>query len=462
VMKIRLLEIFSGSVSLVALIKIALQWLMEPWIIRRIKNDLKTSASRQMKTHQILNVILVVVINLGIPAFSQVNPLNYFIEQGLKHSPVLKEIKNQVGSNGIDSLLIKARQRPQVSYNGLLYYAPVIQGVGYSEVITNISNISSAVYVTQRVFNQKSLEARYDKLDIMNQSLRISLRITENDLKKSITLQYLAACQVSDDLRFNREINASMKDEESILKQWVEKGLYKQTDYLSFMVQFRSQEIMLKMLDIQYQKEVTALNSLCGLPDTSYDQLELPQIVLFSRTNISVSPYLKRFTIDSLAILNEKLEIDQNYKPSFNWFSDAGLLSNVPREIGRNIGFSVGLSLSVPIYDGNQRKLNYEKLKIAENTRQNYAGYFKMQLSLELQHLYMELKKTREMMPLAEQQLAFAESVLSQDRNLLNKGEISVTDFVVALNNYISVKRSVNQVHVRILGIITEINYWNQ
>ena len=83
------------------------------------------------------------------------NSLDFFINQGLVHSPVLKDLGNQVSANRVDSLLVKAGQMPKVSYNGLLYYAPVINGIGYSEVITNISNITSVAYATQRIFNQK-------------------------------------------------------------------------------------------------------------------------------------------------------------------------------------------------------------------------------------------------------------------------------------------------------------------
>ena len=162
---------------------------------------------------------------------------------------------------------------PQVSYNGLLYYAPVINGIGYSEVITNISNITSVAYVSQRIFNQKAVDAQYSKLAIQNQSLRISSKITENDLKKAITLQYLTACSVSNDITFNKELLASSKNEELILKQLVEKGQYKLVDYYSFMVELKSQELLLNDLQIQYQKEISSLYTLCGLTDTIYAQL---------------------------------------------------------------------------------------------------------------------------------------------------------------------------------------------
>lgn len=415
-----------------------------------------------MNSKRLFLTFLFNLVIFELSSFAQVNSLDFFINQGLVHSPVLKDIGNQVNSNTVDSLLIKAGQRPQVSYNGLLYYAPVINGIGYSEVITNISNIKSVAYVSQSIFNRKVIETEYSKLGIQNQALRISSKITENDLKKAITMQYLAACSVSNDIKINSELLSSSENEEQILKQLVEQGQYKQVDYYSFMVELKAQELLVNDLHIQYQNEISSLFNLCGLNDTIYPQLAIPEIQLNSPANEANSPLFTRFFVDSLRIRNEKLQIDRKYSPSVNWFADAGLVNNKPQDMVRNFGFSAGLSLSVPIYDGRQRKLNYQKLEIAENTRINYAGYFKNQYSQQLQQLYTELKKNREIIPQVNQQLDFAGMVIKQDRNLLNTGNVSITEYVMALKNYIAVKRNLNQYQIKILQIITEINYWNQ
>ena len=413
------------------------------------------------KNLQIFKILFCLSI-LQLPSFAQVNTLDFFVNQGLIHSPVLKDINNQVSSNTVDSLLIKAGQKPQVSFNGLVYYAPVINGVGYSEVITNISNISSQAIVTQKIFNRKTIDALYSKSALQNQSLRGSYKISENDLRKAITLQYLSACFVSNELTFNKELLKSSIEEERILIQLVEKGLYRQVDYSSFLVELKGQELLLNDLLLQYQKEVSALNILCGLPEIAYEQLVLPDIKLNSPVDVTTSPFFTRFAVDSLKIQNEKLLIDRNYKPSVNWFSDAGVVNNIPSEIYKNIGFSVGLNVSVPVYDGQQRKLNYEKLKIAENSRTNYAGVFKQQFSQQLQQLYKELKMTEEIIPQITEQLNLEESVIKQQKNLINMGSISITDYVITLKNYITIKRSITQYQLKILQIITEINYWNQ
>lgn len=409
-----------------------------------------------------IEILLLLLFFSGMLSSAQEKNLDYYLTQGIIHSPVLKDLNNQISSGSVDSLLITAGHKPQVSYNGLAYYAPVINGVGYSEVITNISNITSVVYVSQRIFYQKLLDAQYSRIGIQNQTFRTTSKITEIELKKAITLQYLAACSVFNDIVFNGDLIKSSRDEEPVLKQLVEKGMYRQVDYNSFMVELASLDILYKDSQIQYRKELAALNLLCGLPDSAFTELQLPVIQLKAPVNLMSSVFFNRFLNDSMKIQNEKSLIDYNYKPAINWFSDAGLINNIPREITRNFGFSAGLSLTVPIYDGKQRKLNYDKLKLAENTRLNYADYFKQQYNQQLRQLYSELDDTRNILPVASNQLSLAESVINQDKSLLNAGNISVTDYVTALKNYISIKHNYNQFQIRILQIMTEINYWNQ
>jgi len=69
---------------------------------------------------------------------------------------------------------------------------------------------------------------------------------------------------------------------------------------------------------------------------------------------------------------------------------------------------------------------------------------------------------TEEIIPHVIEQLDLEESVIKQQKNLINIGNVSIIDYVTTLKNYITIKRSVNQYQLKMLQIITEINYWNQ
>jgi hypothetical protein len=130
--------------------------------------------------------------------------------------------------------------------------------------------------------------------------------------------------------------------------------------------------------------------------------------------------------------------------------------------IYKNFGASVGFSLSLPVYDGNQRKLNHEKLSHTESTRQSYQQTFGIQYNEQVRQLNRELEMTRKMIPEIKEELELAGSVIRQNKDLLNSGGVSITDYLLAVRNYIDIQQYLNLYEVKILQIVNEINYWRQ
>jgi len=97
---------------------------------------------------KILSLFLcVAIISTARP---QEKSLEYFIDAALKNSPLLKDYNNQIQSNLIDSSRIIARYKPQVNAVSNNLYAPVINGWGYDEIITNLRNFSELITVELR------------------------------------------------------------------------------------------------------------------------------------------------------------------------------------------------------------------------------------------------------------------------------------------------------------------------
>ncbi len=398
----------------------------------------------------------------SVTGISQVRSLDYFIQEGLTNSPLLKDLSNQVHSNSLDSLVVKATRLPQVNFNGLISYAPVVNGFGYSEAITNGGNLVSVVNVSQPLFNKKTVEAQYSEIGLRNQSVINAARLSERDLTKAITTQYLTTCAVFSDISFEKILLTQARDEENMLGSMVRSGLYKQTEYLSFILELQTLEFQLNDLQTQYQREFSELNLLCGISDTLSYELVLPDLALKISNSQHGYPFFQRYIIDSLRILNEHILIDRNYKPKIAWYTDAGMVNNDPVVIYKNLGISFGLSFSVPVFDGNQRKLSFEKLETTELTRQNYRNFFGIQYHQQLRQLNESLKRTSDLIPRLRTHLGLAESIVRQDKLLLNSGGISITDYVIALKNYLTIQSNLNQYQIRVLQIINEINYWKE
>ena len=310
---------------------------------------------------------------------AQEKTLEYYLSEGLKNSPLIADLHNQIQSNKVDSLLLRAGNKPQVGFKAYAYYAPVVNDFGYSTVLTNIANLTSVISVSQQIFVKKTTVLADRRISLQNQSVANAVHLTGNELKKNITSSYLDAYSTYSEIAFTRELFSLMKEEEKMLKDLAEQGIYKQTDYLSFQIDLKGQELSIRGLEIQFQKQVSNLNILCGIRDTGSVSFAKPVLGNSPAIQPGISSFLQRFRIDSLRIMNEQSLIDRKYKPAMNWFSDAGLINNDPRVIYQNFGLSFGLNFGFPIYDGNQRKLRHRQLSTEEETRKIYADAFKLE-----------------------------------------------------------------------------------
>lgn len=393
-------------------------------------------------------------------AFSQTQGLETYIQQGLQNSPLLKDYQNQLQSSSLDSVLINAQRKPQANAIGQLLVAPAYSGWGYDGAVTNSGNYLGVASVSQNIFAKKIYAPQYEAVSIEKQSITNTSKISEHDLRKGIVDQYLVAYSSLNALTYTESTYKLLKEEEQLLKHFVQQGIYKQTDYLSFEIAIQSQEIQMRQFQMQYRNDLRQLNLICGINDTAYHVLTAPNIQpqVSEKNN---SPFLAQFKIDSLKITNQKNLVESNYRPRLSWFADAGFLGSNPALLYKNFGTSFGLNFSMPLYDGKQKKIQYQKLSINESTRTNYQQFFKNQYNQHIVQINMQLAENEQLTAQIQKQIASSETLITMSKQLLNKGELSVTDFIVSIKNYIDVKNQYNQTLLTKLQLINEFNYWN-
>ncbi|MFL5763522.1 MAG: TolC family protein [Bacteroidia bacterium] len=393
-------------------------------------------------------------------ADSQNDELSSYVRTGLQNSPLLKDYANQVQSGSLDSALIRAQRKPQVNALGQLLIAPAYNGWGYDEAVTNTGNYMGVISASQSLFTKKILAPQYESVNISNQSITNTSRISAHDLEKSITDQYLAAYASLKTLAYNETVYKLLKDEEKLLASFVQQGIYRQTDYLSFSIAMKSQEIQIRQSKIEYRNNLRVLNLLCGIGDTAYVTLKDPVLkpVIHEKNN---SPFFAQLRIDSLKIINQKSIIRSNYRPHLNWFADAGFLGSNPSLLYRNFGTSFGLNFSMPLYDGKQRNIQYQKLSIGESTRTAYKQFFEKQYDQHIILINMQLKENDALTAEIREQIAASESLIEMSRQLMNKGDLPVTDFILNIKNYLDIESQLNQAQLTQMQLINEFNYWS-
>src|SRR5258708_3101975 len=406
--------------------------------------------------------IVLVLLFGGTVVIGQSTSLDFYVGQALENSPLLKDYRNQVLSGQLDSQLIRASYMPQVTGTSLNSYAPVINGYGYDQAISNGGNFSALVGVNKTLVGRHRLETQYESIRLLSQGLTNTAKITEQDLKKSVTAQYITTYGDLQQLKFNRDIYALLQKEEALVKDLTQKNVYRQTDYLAFLVTMKQEALLLQQLDIQFRNDHGMLNYLCGIVDTTATALDDPAISLQTLPDITNSVFFRQYHLDSLKLRNNHSLVDYNYKPKANVFADAGYNSTLADQAYKNFGTSFGFSGTMPIYDGHQRKLQHSKLEIHERRRTGYKDFFTRQYNQQIAQLTQQLKATESLIGQINEQLNYSQTLIEVNGKLLGTGDAKIADYILALSNYLNAKNLLTQNNITRLQIINQINYWNR
>jgi outer membrane protein TolC len=405
--------------------------------------------------------LLFITTLISFASFSQKREVNFFIEKALLNTALLDDLNNQSSSLSIDSLLYKANLKPQLNANLFANYAPVINNYGYDTAISNGQNLSGLVSFSQKIFGKSQKNNQLGAITLLKDKVDVNKKITKNDIAKAIRLQYIVAFSDNNQFLNLQKQFGLLNSELEILKKFTQKSIYKQTDYLLFLSTVKQQELLLLQMKYQFENDLGILNYLSGTNEKSTIVLIEPEIQLKQLINSEHSIYNQQFEIDSLSIQNQKQNIANTYKPSLLLLADAGYNSTLTGQYYKHFGNSVGVNLSIPIYDGNQRKLQITKNKLALETNAAYKKQFGRQFKQQQEQLVLKLSQNEMINDQLQTQLKINKTLLDAFNKLLITGNAIIPDFVIALGNSLSITNAIAQNNTERLLLINELNYWN-
>src|SRR5205085_11824094 len=103
---------------------------------------------------------------------------------------------------------------------------------------------------------------KYRTIALQKKALLDTIQLSQFDLVRTITEQYITAYSDQLTMDFSKEVYDLMKNEEEILKKLTQASVYKQTDYLNFYVTMQQQELTYLQAQIQYGADYLTLNYL--------------------------------------------------------------------------------------------------------------------------------------------------------------------------------------------------------
>jgi outer membrane protein TolC len=408
------------------------------------------------------NCFFIILLPALITNANAQRDLNFYINQALQKSPLLKEARNQVELGLIDSLRTKAGLGLQVSAISNSLYAPVIHGWGYDNTITDGTNVNALVSVSKALTGKRNLQNKYESISLQNKSILNYGKITEQELKKDVSELYITAFGSWQQFNFNSEMLTLLIRQKEVLKQLTKTGSVRQTDFLSFIVNLEQQEILVEHARNQYRNDFALLNYSCGIEDTSFTFLADPKLKAESTPDLSGTIFYQQFVLDSLKLVNTDKQIDFSYQPKISLMADGGYLSTLAWQPYKNFGISAGVSVSIPIYDGGQRRMQHDQVAISQLTRMDYREFYSSRFRQQTNLLWQQLKSKQALDQKINHQIETSGSLVAAFQRLLETGDVQMTEYLLALGNYLNAKNMLIGNTIEEYLIINELNYWNR
>jgi outer membrane protein TolC len=366
----------------------------------------------------------------------------------------------------------KADLLPQVNYSTKVEYNPAIPsqmlpgsiagqpGKDYVPVQFGTRyNLSNGIEVSQTLV-KKSTRLQVGLAELNTGIARTKHRLTKEDLVYQVAISFYTLQTNAEMIRTTEHDYRNLEKILSASKAQYEQGTLKKIDYQSLEINVRNKLSYLQQLQSQYTEQLAGFNYLLGIPAGNLTVIDENR----SRTTDSIVAgnlltqredlHLSRQLIESKEL--EIKSIKAEFLPSLNsWFRFGyqAQLGNLDKTFNNDYWFkssTIGISTSIPIFDGFRRKsrvstatIQLKQLKLQQEDKQQLAQMEWIRENEKLNNNKMQFLITRQNLELAEKvftsrmalytegitsliELLDAEKDLTRARDLYTQSEINV------------------------------------
>jgi len=335
------------------------------------------------------------ILFLGSGINAQDTALDYYISNAIQNSPLIYENNNLSKVNQLEIQRLKASYtKPQIGLTANYLFAPIISTdnskttfepnssgannyYGYDIGASNGGEYQALLNITQPLFGSEKYKVASELVNIETQMNENDNKLNQHDIEKIVTDQYILCLQDSKQINDAVIIVNLLADQQAILKKLVENSIYKQSDLVLLNIEYQNYFSQLTSFKSNYHTDLLELNSICGIDDTSLVQLQNIELIL--KNKVSNSLFLESYRLDSLHLAAQQNVFEFQYKPQLNLYANTGLWAFTIPDIPQRFGLSAGLSLSWPIFDGNQKKINQQKTILLEQNISFQKNYYENQ-----------------------------------------------------------------------------------
>lgn len=384
-------------------------------------------------------------------AFSQIANLSYFLEKAKESTPTLLENQNLIKIGELqNSIIVAQNQAFQVNATSEILIAPFFNNggraidltstpnsnaFGYDINVTNGGLYSGQLNVFKKLFNKNQTDNLIFQNNIQNKTIALSSDQISHNLDKNITDAYIMTYLLQLQQDFTLGFLKDMEKKLQVLELLVKRSILMESDYLILQSDIEGKKLELLIIQNSLQLSINQLCGICNIPVGSINQLEVPVLVSDS-TSQSGFFFERKFENDSIQLVANQRVFENQYKPTIITYANTGLNAVEIANINRKFGVSAGIRLTVPIYDGQQRKYITQQNMLRGESLRYYRANADLQMENNLKTITQQMDAQENTIALFDNQLKKQESILEIYKGKLVQGQVSIIDYLNVIQNY--------------------------
>ncbi len=433
-------------------------------------------------------VLILIAATIGLaPVYSQEYALDKVLELALKQNHNIKILQNNVAIAENSTGAGNAGMLPTVSLNAGANYsnqntevellAQQPQPITIQRDGAESTTLNAGIGFNWVVFDGMAMFRNYDKLqllvDLEDAKTRASI---ESTLMQVISTYYLMASAKNNKNVALKAVELS-NDRMLRAKEKFETGGSSSLDYLSAQVDLNTDSVTLANAEANYLQSANNLNQLTGyqLP-LGFDISEQVDI----NSTMNFSELEKQANENNAQVINAEFAkmvaekdaqiANSGYLPTIAVNGEYGYRKQ-NNEVGnlleaKNLGYTAGITLSYPIFQGSQRKTNAKNAQIRLENQEVFALNARDQLKTDLNNAWVDYEKNLKVLSMNERNLESAEQNFKRTQELYSLGSVTNVEFRTAQINYlraqINIENSKYQVRlsefelIRVSGLLIQ------
>ena len=406
---------------------------------------------------------------------AQKTSIDYFLEAAQQTNDSLFNLVSLQKIGQLQQQLIIAQNKvPQVDATADVLIAPYFDNdgkvvdittspspnaYGYDSGITNGGLYAAQLKVTQQLFNQAITNNLLFQQEMQNEGLTLTYEEVYHNLKNNITRLYVTAYGYQLQQALNENLIKDLETRLKVIEILVKNGILLQSDYLLVRVNIDQVRISLEQVRNNLRETIRQLYALSSAPLESGVQLVVPDLGIKPKNNHFF--YQKRFFNDSLQIEASRTVFNNKYKPKVSVFADAGLNAVQIPNIYHKVGASAGLQITLPIYDGHQKRINAQKSLLRQENLLNTLKNKRIVKENNLHSLLDQITAQDKNLSLMEQQLKNQKVLRKLYKDKLVQGQVSVIDYLNVIQSYKSAENAKIQMQTNLWLLQNQYEYIN-